>query len=191
MKIVLYAQALDMLEHLERRLSQMAYRVAEELADISDALVICALENDVRGNDTIIRFLVGRNNRMLILQRVPSIEPARHYLSLGVHGYGNVMMDELFFLSALQALQSNMMWIHPEITSKMVALLTPTYTDVSFLEKLTIREQEIALLLLEGKLYSEIATMLEITPRMVKAHATHIYQKLQVKDRLDFALHYK
>ncbi|MFA6629215.1 MAG: response regulator transcription factor [Sulfuricurvum sp.] len=191
MEIVVYAYDVTVLKHIEEALEKKTYRVAYETEDIADSLVVCALDNDVRANDALIKELVERGNRILLLQSLPQIEPARHYLSLGVYGYGNTRMDTLFLLSAIEALQSNMMWIHPEITAKMVELLTPIYETHSFFGKLSPREREIALMLLEGKLYNEIASALSITPRTVKAHTTHIYQKLQVKDRLDFALQYK
>lgn len=191
MEIVVYAYDINVLRHIEDALDQRTYRIAYETESVNDALIVCALDNDVRANDLLIKGLLERNNRILLLQSLPQIEPARHYLSLGVRGYGNTMMDTLFLLSAIEALHSNMMWIHPEITAKMVELLAPVSRTNSSFEKLSSREQEIAALLLEGKLYSEIASDLGITPRTVKAHTTHIYQKLQVKDRLDFALQYK
>jgi DNA-binding NarL/FixJ family response regulator len=62
-----------------------------------------------------------------------------------------------------------------------------TFDDAK-LSELTSREKEVALLLKEGKTYKNIAQKLDITPRTVKAHAGHIYTKLNVKDRLALAL---
>jgi DNA-binding NarL/FixJ family response regulator len=191
MEVVLYAHDLDLLETLQQSLQNTEYTLIDEIERCRDSIVVCALDEDVRSNETIVRPLVSAGNRVLLLQRVPSIEPARYYLSLGVRGYGNTMMDSLFLLSAIEALQIDMMWLHPEITAKMVEMLTPKYDNKAFLERLSEREQEIALHLLEGKTYNAIADYARITPRTVKAHAARIYQKLQVKDRLDFALQYK
>ncbi|MDD5118581.1 MAG: LuxR C-terminal-related transcriptional regulator [Sulfuricurvum sp.] len=192
MKTVLYTDDINLLEAIEKALDVIEYTVAEVLDGCYESIVVCALAEDVRTNEVLIRSLVNRRNRVLLLQRLPQIEPARHYLSLGIYGYGNAMMDPLFLHSAISALKKGMMWLHPEITAKMVELLTPSRgNNRDFLERLSEREREIALLLLEGKTYNAIADCTQITPRTVKAHATHIYQKLQVKDRLDFALQYK
>ncbi|MDD3598217.1 hypothetical protein, partial [Sulfuricurvum sp.] len=89
MEIVVYAYDVTVLKHIEAALEKKTYRVAYETEDIVDSLVVCALDNDVRANDALIKELVERGNRILLLQSLPQIEPARHYLSLGVYGYGN------------------------------------------------------------------------------------------------------
>lgn len=192
MKTVLYADDVNLLEAIEKALESIEYTVLEALDECYESIVVCALAEDVRTNELLIRSLVDRRNRVLLLQRLPQIEPARYYLSLGISGYGNVMMETLFLHSAISALKNKMMWLHPEITAKMVELLTPSpERNREFLERLSEREKEIALHLLEGNTYSVIAQKLQITPRTIKAHTTSIFQKLQVKDRLDFALRYK
>lgn len=191
MKTVLYADDLNLLDAIQKALETLEYSVAETLEECYESIVVCALGEDARNNEALIRSLVNRRNLVLLLQRFPRIEPARYYLSLGIRGYGNAMMDTLFLHSAIASLKAGMMWLHPEITAKMVEMLMPTYENKGFLERLSEREQEISLLLLEGKTYNAIAQELEISPRTVKAHTTSVFQKLQVKDRLDFALQYK
>jgi DNA-binding NarL/FixJ family response regulator len=56
------------------------------------------------------------------------------------------------------------------------------------LDVLSTREKEVALLLGDGKSHVEISEMLSITVRTIKAHATSIYAKLGVKDRLALSL---
>lgn len=161
-----------------------------ELAGLYNHLVIMVLENDVRSNELLLREIAKRDNKILLLQRVPTLEAAKFYLSAGIRGYGNVMMHPIYFDAALETISSAMIWLHPEITARLIHEVTPT-NDRHFLSQLSQREQEIALLLLEGKTNHEIAVILEITPRTVKAHASNLYHKLQAKDRLDFALRYK
>jgi two-component system, NarL family, nitrate/nitrite response regulator NarL len=83
-----------------------------------------------------------------------------------------------------------LIWLHPEFTAQLVGNLSPQ-CDREFLTLLSEREQEIVPLLFQGKTNHAIAEILQITPRTVKAHTSHIYHKLGVKDRLDFALRYK
>lgn len=191
MEVFVYVEDYTLRECLSASLRGVDFRFIDDPKEHSDGLLICFLNEDVRTNDTLIRDSLGCGHSILLLQRYPRIEAARHYLSLGIRGYGNVMMEPLFLHSAIEALRIGMMWLHPEITAKMIEEFTPVRREKSFLELLSEREKEIALLLLEGKTYNHIGLELSIAPRTVKAHAAHIYQKLQVKDRLDFALQYK
>lgn len=50
---------------------------------------------------------------------------------------------------------------------------------------LSERETEVALLLIEGTSYDEIAEALHISPYTVKRHAHNIYQKLDVSNKVD------
>lgn len=191
MDVFVYLEDYTLREHLAFALKGIVFRFIDNPNEYSNGLLICFLEENVRENDVLIRSSLASGHSVLLLQRYPRLEAARHYLSLGVRGYGNVMMEPLFLHSAIEALQRGMMWLHPEITAKMIEEFTPIGGERSFLELLSEREKEIAILLLEGKTYNEIALNVSITPRTVKAHAAHIYHKLQVKDRLDFALQYK
>ena len=56
------------------------------------------------------------------------------------------------------------------------------------LEKLTTREKEVALEAAKGSSNKEIARVLSITERTVKAHLTSIFESLGAKDRLQLAL---
>lgn len=53
------------------------------------------------------------------------------------------------------------------------------------LEKLSLREQEIIILLSQGYRYKEIADKLSLSTETVRTHIRNIYQKLQVNSRTD------
>ena len=65
---------------------------------------------------------------------------------------------------------------------------SPTLAD-SQLAKLTRRERQVAELVGNGANNKTIARELFITDRTVKAHLTSIYDKLNISDRLQLALH--
>ncbi len=192
MKIVAYADDFETLEHLTHIVTSECEWVTDsaQLAGYSGALMIISLSADVRANEPLLRSLVSSGNYVLLLQRVPILESAKFYLSLGIRGYGNSMMHRVYVDAALETLRSNMIWLHPEFTARLV-LEVPSTSSQEFMSLLSEREQEIATLLLEGKTNHEIGEILHITARTVKAHASHLYHKLQVKDRLDFALRYR
>jgi two-component system nitrate/nitrite response regulator NarL len=127
------------------------------------------------------------SNKVLVLHRTPDIKTAKIILKDGAHGYGNAMMRGHFILSAIDTMKEDMIWLYPEFTSLLIEEIPSRNNEVN-LDMLTKREKEVALLLKDASTYKVISEKLKITPRTVKAHANHIYEKLKVKDRLGLAL---
>ncbi len=194
MQWIVYGYDIQCVEHSVRSVSSEVEVIvcddADALKTYAQAYMIVILDDDLAQNERLVRELVARDNTLLVLQRVPSLPSAHYYLKLGVKGYGNALMHAVYFHAAMETLQQQMIWLHPQLIAQLVGEIAPTHAR-EFFSLLTQREQEIAHYLLEGKTNYEIADLLAITPRTVKAHASHLYQKLHVKDRLDFALRYK
>ena len=190
MNVVAYAYEMEGYEHLARIVSAQWVDSLEALDSYHNSLMVLMLPNDLNSNEAVLKKAIGQGNHILLLQRLPRLESAQYYLGLGVRGYGNAMMHRVYFEAALETIRSGLIWLHPEFTAQLVANLVPQ-ANREFLSELSEREREIVPLLLQGKTNHAIAEILQITPRTVKAHASHIYHKLHVKDRLDFALRYK
>lgn len=130
--------------------------------------------------------------RIMILSRIPNFTEAQHFLHRGAMGYGNAMMHESHLLSAYHALDEGKIWLHPDFITMMIAQIQGQQSvkekSLIVLEVLSQREREVAVMLGDGASHHEIAEALDITVRTVKAHATAIYQKLDVKDRLALSL---
>lgn len=131
-------------------------------------------------------------HRVMILSMTPSFADAQKFLQLGAMGYGNAMMHEYHLHSAYQALEEGKVWLHPDFIGLMISQIRDKNSaeekSLALLESLSKREQEVASMLGNGATHQEIADALDITVRTVKAHATSIYQKLDVKDRLALSL---
>ncbi|WP_263834140.1 helix-turn-helix transcriptional regulator [Sulfurospirillum oryzae] len=126
---------------------------------------------------------------VMVLSTTPTFEQARSVLALGAKGYGNTMMHESYLVSACQAIQEGNIWLSPEYINQMIQELpTMPKKETNPLEPLSHREVEVAILLSQGDSHKEIAQKLDITVRTVKAHATAIYSRLNIKDRLALAL---
>lgn len=82
---------------------------------------------------------------------------------------------------AIRATQRGERVLEPEVTAKMMDRLT-NRTPILH-EDLTNREQEVLLLIAEGKSNQEIADALFITLKTVKTHVSNILSKLEVEDR--------
>ncbi len=80
------------------------------------------------------------------------------------------------------------MWLHPDFIAALMTQLTQAQPKKveshGSLEKLSLREREVAILLAQGMTHNEVSEKLAITVRTIKAHCTAIYEKLGVKDRL-------
>ena len=122
-------------------------------------------------------------NKFLVLDNVPSINKAKMLYRLGAKGYGNIYMKKEFFLSAIEAIKDGNFWISPALIQGFFEKINSNTFD-----KLTLREKEIAKLILDGLEYKEISEKLNITLRTVKAHTKNIYQKFNVKNRVQFML---
>jgi two-component system, NarL family, response regulator LiaR len=131
-------------------------------------------------------------NRVMILSMTPNFSEAQKFLALGAMGYGNAMMHESHLYSVYQALEEGKIWLHPDFITLMISQIRDHNNPKEKLQKsldvLTHREQEVAIMLGDGATHQEISDALDITIRTVKAHATSIYQKLNVKDRLALSL---
>lgn len=148
--------------------------------------------------DTVLKDVSDENlkkffeNRVMILSLTPNFLEAQKFLALGAMGYGNAMMHESHLYSVYQALEEGKIWLHPDFITFLITQIhdqkTPKEKSLEILDILSKREREVALLLGEGATHQEISDALDITVRTVKAHATAIYQKLDVKDRLALSL---
>lgn len=127
--------------------------------------------------------------QVMVLSTTPTFEQARFSLEYGAKGYGNTMMHESYLMAACQAIIEGNIWIPPEyITLLIHQLPTLSKKEKNPLDELSHREGEVATLLAQGDSHKEISEKLFITVRTVKAHATAIYGRLHVKDRLALAL---
>jgi len=192
MNIVLHSDDINLLSHWEKSLDRKCELIddLEELEKVTSSLIIInfsACHNDC---DNILKVLTRNSNRVLVLHRTPELTIAKSLLRVGAMGYGNALMREHFIVSAVNAIEDNMVWLYPEFTSQLIMDIPTTddKNDEEQLSKLTSREKEVALLLKEAYPYKEIALKLDITPRTVKAHAQNAYSKLNVKDRLGLAI---
>lgn len=154
----------------------------------SIVMILDRVLNDI-SDENLKKFF---ENRVMILSMTPNFAEAQKFLALGAMGYGNAMMHESHLYSVYQALEEGKIWLHPDFITLMITQIhdhnNPKEKSLEILDALSKREREVALLLGEGATHQEISDALDITVRTVKAHASAIYQKLDVKDRLALSL---
>lgn len=137
---------------------------------------------------------ICKNNRVLLLTELLHSNKFQFYFHQGVLGYGNIYMQEIFLLSALQTLQNNDVWIAPKLNRELMQKVKNHHSapSTNLLEKhLTAKELLIAELLCEGYTNLQIAQKRAITLNTLKSHIKNIYAKLNVKSRFELLKFYQ
>lgn len=121
-----------------------------------------------------------------------------HGASLLVHGikaYENSYLNAETLANVISAVSSAKMWIHADLTSFLIAnyvkYSSVTNTQEIDIEIFTSKEKEVLSFITQGLSNSEIAKNLKISLSTVKGHIGHIFEKADIKDRLNLALKYK
>ena len=193
MKTVLHSDDINLLTYWQKVLGEECevYDDLEDLYSLESSLIIMNYSACIEDCEKVLKRLIEKNNKILMLHRIPSLLTAKKLLRLGVMGYGNALMRDHFILSAIQTIKDGMSWLYPSFTSELITQLNAKKRSEPKEEKLSVltaREKEVALLLKEGLTYKEIAQKLDVTPRTIKAHASKTYDKLAIKDRVALAL---
>jgi DNA-binding NarL/FixJ family response regulator len=128
---------------------------------------------------------------LIVLEKTPETLIGKNLILHGVKAYGNSRMLAIHFSQMLETVQSNQVWSYPQLTAQLAKTKTDKlHQDAQGIlrSRLTEKEQEATLLILEGLTNDAIANKLDITVRTVKAHVSSIFQKLHVSDRLSLVL---
>lgn len=119
----------------------------------------------------------------------PGIENMLTYTGVGVHGYFNAYMAAPHYAQMIRLLKNGQSWFPPELLKQAFKLARSAMPSEIRLDSLTQREREIAYAVAKGKNNKVIADECNITERTVKAHLTHIFKKLDIKDRVSLAVY--
>lgn len=127
-------------------------------------VVLAQLESSSQAKESLEN---GASGYLHYLASVPVLEQVSQVVALGGLWLGVDLMRQLVLAT------SNI--LKPQSVSKYMALLSP-------------REQDVAKAVAVGKTNKEVAKMLQITERTVKAHLSAVFEKLNARDRLHLVL---
>jgi DNA-binding NarL/FixJ family response regulator len=137
--------------------------------------------------------LLRANRQVVALCNAPRDDQAQRLLFAGARGYchAQAMPEQLRDVAAVVV--SGNYWVPPTLVEKLVLtavqLVLPTVPKpADDLSILTEREREVAQHIGRGASNREIAEALNITERTVKSHLTTIFEKLELRDRVQLAL---
>lgn len=133
------------------------------------------------------------NAMIAVLANAPVQAEALHVLSLGVLAYAHAYISAKILGEIKTVIANGGVWLGQELLQRLIEVSislagTQAQQVEKYLKVLTKREKEVAVQAAKGLSNKEIARILKITERTVKAHLASIFELLKVKDRLHLAL---
>lgn len=136
--------------------------------------------------------------RILVATQTFDPEEELSLLRAGVMGCVRKDINPTLLNRAVSVVRDGGIWITRSLIPGLIEDIRTRHGDPAvespvsqnhYLQMLTPREQEIAILVSNGACNKHIARELNISERTVKAHLTTIFQKLGIADRLHLALY--
>jgi len=128
---------------------------------------------------------------VVVLSNIPRDDEGLAVLEAGAAGYtGALAVADV--LRQIEAVISNGgLWVGPDLMRRLLlglhrSSVRPQAT--ARLEQLSPREREVALAVAAGASNKEVAQKLDITERTVKAHLSHAFEILGLRDRLQLSI---
>lgn len=128
---------------------------------------------------------------LAVVSYAPFEEEAVSALNNGARAYCHALSVPAMLCEVDVVLQHGGLWVGRELMAKVVgaaARALPATEDESLLQILSAREAEVARAAATGLSNKEIAMVLGISERTVKAHMGAVFEKLGVRDRLQLVL---
>jgi two-component system, NarL family, nitrate/nitrite response regulator NarL len=139
--------------------------------------------------------------RVVVLSATPQAEEGLSALNDGVRGYTHAYAVPELLQEVALVVEHGGLWVGPDLLQRLVASthaalarrpapqLAPGVSPVaSAWPLLSGREAEVARAVSAGRSNKEVAEMLHISERTVKAHLGAVFDKLGVRDRLQLVL---
>ncbi len=148
----------------------------------------------------ILQILPGA--RVILLASSPAQLEGLGALELGVRGYAHAYGVPSMLQEVATVVEHGGLWVGSELLRRLVASTASALTSQSRRAvaaptaepaaaasgKLSTREEQVARAVCAGRSNKEVAELMFISERTVKAHLSSAFEKLGVRDRLQLAL---
>lgn len=199
MEVLIVSEKKQILKHLSEILEEKAIKINNifSLFDVIDKIgtkdiVVCLDVSSIQGDQVeVVKNILDLYPwlRILALSQDPNLIEGSKLLEAGVRGYVNSRLYDTHLKDAIRTISLGSVWIYPDFIYSMVKIVSQKNNNANAnFDKLTLKEREVAKLVLDGLSNKQIAQALSISERTAKAHLTSIYSKMGVKDRLGFVL---
>lgn len=151
---------------------------------------------DIAALDTVATLRASRPDAAIVaMTLIPGADDAILALAAGARGYCHALAAPEMLRQVALVVSNGGIWLGPDLmnraataVAKAVSPAAPKSGKVVSLTVLTPRERAVAMQVAEGASNKEVARRLDITLRTVKAHLSAIFDKLDVRDRLQLVL---
>jgi DNA-binding NarL/FixJ family response regulator len=137
------------------------------------------------------------NRPFVVLNGLPTDDEALLSFSLGAKAYCNAHSSPANLKVVAEVVRQGGLWLGNSLLQRLIDATTrPALANISSLgtgetnviSTLSARERQVAQAIAAGAQNKEVARQLGITERTVKAHVGAIFDKLQIRDRLQLAI---
>lgn len=150
----------------------------------------------VTGDDRSVSSWVGAikavspNAPIVVLSNVPEDDQGLAALAAGASGYCSALTLPAVLHQVASVVEHGGTWVGPRLMRRLMqGLATNSNEDTEpALDKLSLRERQVAEAVARGSTNKEIARVMGITERTVKAHLSAAFEKLGVRDRMQLSL---
>lgn len=130
------------------------------------------------------------NIPIVVLSNVPEDEQGMAVLAAGASGYCSALTLPAVLRQVAGVVEHGGLWVGPQLMRRVMEGLAARGNEAptSRLNSLSQRERQVAAAVAQGSTNKEIARVMGITERTVKAHLTASFEKLGVRDRMQLSL---
>lgn len=149
--------------------------------------------SNIDGWSALTATLSARGATLVVLSYTPTSQEAFQALNAGARGYAHALSPAALLKQVALVTDNQGIWVWPELLTQVVGATFKALGGESTLREdvlgvLTERERAVALAVASGKSNKEVARLLNITDRTVKAHLAAVFRKLKVRDRMQLIL---
>jgi DNA-binding NarL/FixJ family response regulator len=133
------------------------------------------------------------NVPIVVLSNVPEDDQGLAALAAGASGYCSALTLPTVLHQVANVVAQGGLWVGPQLMRRLMSGLATRRNatapvSASALDILSQRERQVAEAVARGSTNKEIARVMGITERTVKAHLTAAFEKLGVRDRMQLSL---
>ena len=133
---------------------------------------------------------VTQNAPIVVLSNVPEDKQGLAALAAGASGYCSALTLPAVLHQVAGVVEHGGIWVGPQLMRRLMQGLAAHSNEATepALDKLSLRERQVAEAVARGSTNKEIARVMGITERTVKAHLSAAFEKLGVRDRMQLSL---
>jgi DNA-binding NarL/FixJ family response regulator len=145
------------------------------------------VQNGLAATREIVALGRTASSRVIILTTFDLDEYVYEALRAGASGFLLKRAPAEDLVAGIRVVAAGDALLAPSVTRRLIdhfaARPAPRHQDLSLLNALTEREREVFELIAQGLSNAEIAERLFLTEGTVKTHVSHIFEKVEVRDR--------